>query len=752
MERWQIKINGIVQGVGFRPFVYKLAQKCNLAGFVTNTTSGVEIEVEGTVNHLREFQRKIPLESPPLSVIRDLKFSLIPLNGESNFQIIPSKNADVTETMVSPDVAVCPDCLIELFNPMDRRYRYPFINCTNCGPRYTIIKDIPYDRPATSMQPFKMCTQCQAEYDDPENRRFHAQPNACPNCGPAISLWVSEDKPISTDDKISAVANLLKNGAIIAIKGLGGFHLAVDARNGVAIQQLRRRKHREEKPLAIMVKDLETVRQLCYVNEQEEHLLNSFQSPIVLLRKREDETVAEAVAPGNDRFGVMLPYTPLHHLLLHDAGFPLVMTSGNLSEEPIAISNQEAFERLAGIADYFLIHNRDIYLRSDDSVMIVLENHSRTLRRSRGFVPKPVFVKSKGSSLLAVGGELKNTICLLKNDQAIVSQHIGDLENLLAYNFFIQTINHLERLFQVEPELIVHDLHPDYLATKWAREQNDSTLLGVQHHHAHLAAVMAENQVDQPVIGLIMDGTGYGIDGTVWGGEVLVGDYHQYHRFAHFETMPLPGGEAAIKEPWRIAVSYLFNTFGKVPQLPFLEGREADSIVEILQKKINCPQTSSCGRLFDAVAAICGAKPVIRYEAQTAIEWMQWVENLEVRPLAYQLEQQGEKWVMLIKPIIRAVVRALNNGEDVCRISSRFHLTLIKMFMEVVHLASQETGINSVVLSGGVFQNRVLFSGLLPRLEVAGYQVYTHKQVPTNDGGISLGQAMIGRHYLAGQA
>jgi len=751
MERWQININGIVQGVGFRPFIYNLARQYHLVGFVANSSSGVDIEVEGPADQLLGFKNSIQKKCPPLSMIQELKVTSVPLAGESEFRIIASRRAVVAETMVSPDVAVCADCLKELFDPEDRRYRYPFINCTNCGPRYTIIKNIPYDRPSTSMEPFKMCPRCQAEYDDPEDRRFHAQPNACPECGPSLSLWDANETLMRGSDEIKMVAALLNQGFIIALKGLGGFHLAVDARNEAAVQMLRTRKQREEKPLAIMVKDTAMANGLCRISERELELLTSYQSPIVLLKKNQTNLVADTVAPGNDRLGVMLPYTPLHHLLLQEAGFPLVMTSANLSEEPIVIDNQEAFSRLQGIADYFLLHNREIYLRTDDSVVIVLKDHPRPIRRSRGYVPRPIFIHSQGPPILAVGGELKNTVCLLKHDQAIISQHIGDLANLRAYDFFIQTIDHLEKLFQVDPELIVHDLHPNYLSTKWAREHTENKLIGVQHHHAHLASVMAENHLNEPVIGIIMDGTGYGTDGTIWGGEFLIGDYGHYVRFAHFETMPLPGGDAAIKEPWRIAVGYLYETFHQIPELDCFSGRPVDPILEMLEKNLNCPRTSSCGRLFDAVGVLGGCSPVIRYEAQAAIEWMQLVRNLNVRPLDYQLEYDGEKWILLIRPILRSVMRALKNGEPAHRISSRFHLTLIQMFLEVVHLANKETGINSIVVSGGVFQNQVLFEGLITRLTAAGYQVYAHRQVPTNDGGISLGQAVIGRQYLFNQ-
>lgn len=748
--RKKINVQGIVQGVGFRPFIFNLAVSHKLTGFVSNTPQGVIIEVEGTIKQIDNFIDNIKLKAPPLSLITDISSKEIKLIKSKKFITKISSSNESIATLISPDVAVCQDCLKELLDPNDRRFHYPFINCTNCGPRYTIIDNIPYDRPYTSMKHFKMCAACQAEYDDPTNRRFHAQPNACPKCGPQVKLFDSKQKLQNVDDVITTTRKKLKDGKITAIKGLGGFHLAVDATNNDMVQRLRKLKGRDEKPFAIMVRNLAIAHQLCQISKDEEKSLKSIVAPILLMKKLPDCQIAESIAPGNDYLGVMLPYTPLHHVLFEDLDTPLVMTSANYSEEPICIDNDEAFERLKSIADYFLIHNRDIYLRSDDSVAIHLTNKLRYLRRSRGIVPQPIFVKSAGSPVLAVGGELKNTICLLKEDKAIVSQHIGDLENIEAYNFFKMTIEHLQRIFDVKPKLTVHDMHPQYFSTQWAKEQSDIQTIAVQHHHAHLAACMAENQLTESVIGIIMDGTGYGTDGTIWGGEILIGDYNNFERFAHFEPMPLPGGDAAIKSPWRTAVSYLHKTFnGSIPNLPFIDNHDIKPIVEMIDKNINSPFTSSCGRLFDAVAAMSGGRQTIRYEAQAAIELMQAFETTNVRPFSFIIEQKNDHREILLQSIVRSVVRSIQNNESFSKISSRFHTTLIQIYLEVAKEARNETGINQIVLSGGVFQNMVLFEQTILALEKANFKIYTHSQIPTNDGGISLGQAMIGREFLS---
>ncbi|MBU3936236.1 MAG: carbamoyltransferase HypF, partial [Proteobacteria bacterium] len=569
-ERWKISVGGIVQGVGFRPFVYRLAGDRALTGFVTNTPDGVVIEAEGQPAQLRNFLDALRKEAPPLSQVGEIVVVSIPLLHDNNFVLGHSTVSGPVSTLISPDVAVCQDCLSEFFSPNDRRFRYPFINCTNCGPRYTIIQRIPYDRPHTTMRDFVMCPACQREYDDPSNRRFHAQPNCCPDCGPQLGLVAANGQRLAEREEALSEAILrLAAGDIVAIKGIGGFHLAVDAANGQAVSRLRQRKNREAKPLAVMVADLAAARKLCRLETMEEQALESQERPIVLAAQKEGHGLAEEVAPGYDQFGLMLPYAPLHYLLFQGPVRALVMTSGNRSEEPICIENREAEQRLAEIADCFLVHDRGIHLPCDDSVVALQGGMIRQVRRSRGFAPKPLELGETGDMVLGVGAELKNTVCLLKENQAFLSQHIGDLKNLEAYRVFQKSIDQLASLFEISPSLIVHDLHPQYLSSRWAKEQKIVPTLGVQHHHAHLAACLAENHHEGPAIGIILDGTGYGPDQTIWGGEVLLGDSSGYRRFGGLESLPLPGGDAAVQGPWRTAVSYLFAAYGgNVPDLP----------------------------------------------------------------------------------------------------------------------------------------------------------------------------------------
>ncbi|HEV2175564.1 MAG TPA: carbamoyltransferase HypF, partial [Nitrospira sp.] len=613
--RRQVEVSGIVQGVGFRPYIYRLATERQLVGTISNTSAGVVIEVQGPAATVDDFISRLSQEAPPLSRITEIKTRDLPLNGDHEFRIVASRGEEPVRTLISPDVATCDDCLSEMFDPADRRYRYPFTNCTNCGPRFTITHSIPYDRPFTSMAPFKMCSACQAEYDNPANRRFHAQPNACWDCGPQLEFWDNNGTVIDSVDPIAASIQALREGKIIAVKGLGGFHLAADATNAEAVALLRERKRRVGKPFAIMVPELRAAERICDVSTEEAAVLQSIQRPIVLLRRRLTESgISGEVAPGNNYLGVFLPYTPIHHLLLKEGKFAaLVMTSGNLSEEPIAITNDEARQRLSGLAEFYLVHNREVLLRCDDSVVRVLSSGPKLqagtpqqLRRSRGFVPVPVFLHEEVSSILAVGGELKNTICLTKDKHAFLSQHVGDLENLESYNFFEEAIAHLQKVLEINPELIAYDLHPDYFSTKWALHRADLPLVGVQHHHAHVASCMAENHLEGTVIGFALDGTGYGTDGNIWGGEVLIAGYKDFERAAHFEYVPLPGGAAAIHEPWRMAVSYLAHHFGsnlKSLKLPFLReisDAKLDLVLRIIDRGINSPLTSSCGRLFDA--------------------------------------------------------------------------------------------------------------------------------------------------------
>ncbi len=745
---YRLEINGIVQGVGFRPFIYQLANHHGLKGEVANTATGVSLVLEGLEKGIRQFIDDIPVKQPPLAHIVEVSEAPEPVKGFTAFSIVKSRGSATRATLISPDVMVCDDCLAEMRDPADRRFGYPFINCTNCGPRYTIIDDIPYDRPKTSMRHFRMCPLCQAEYDDPDNRRFHAQPNACPACGPRVTLFDSGAKPVDTDDPIADTAARLKDGRIVAVKGLGGFHLAVDATHADAVVRLRRRKHREEKPLALMCDSLDRIREIARFGEAEERLLGSIQRPIVLLEKREDTPIVESVSPSNRYFGIMLPYTPLHHLLL-DAGFTaLVMTSANLSEEPIAINNAEAFERLGEIADDFLVHDRDILLRSDDSIVRHSAGHMRPIRRSRGYVPVPVFLKDDMPPVLACGAELKNTVCLTRGKQAFVSQHIGDLENRATDDFFRHTVDHLKRILDIDPQIVACDLHPDYMSTRYARELEGITRIEVQHHHAHIAACMAENKADGPVIGLSFDGAGLGTDGTVWGGEVLVADYHTFTRAAHMAPVPMPGSAAAIREPWRMAVSHLNAAFGEemgALQLPFLQSvgkQRADILLAMIDKQVNSPLTSSLGRLFDAVAAIIGLRGQVAFEGQAAMELEMILDNTESGSYDFYWEDDGTCQIATT-PIIQAVVRDVATGVSPNVISARFHNTLILLFDQLCRHLRTAMGIDRVALSGGVFQNNRLLVGLIAALETSGFDLLTHRLVPTNDGGLSLGQAVV---------
>jgi hydrogenase maturation protein HypF len=752
--RRHIEVSGIVQGVGFRPYVYRLAHGRHLKGTICNTTSGVTIEIEGPVDNVEDFVHRLPVEAPPLARITDFAVREIPCNGEADFRIIASDHAAEVHTLISPDVAICDDCLRELFDPTDRRYRYPFINCTNCGPRFTIVRDIPYDRPYTSMAVFPLCPACQAEYDDPLNRRFHAQPNACWECGPRVELWDKSGRRVECRDPIAEAAAGLHAGLVVAVKGLGGFHLAVDATNSAAVALLRERKRRVEKPFAVMVPDLAAAEEICHVDAAASALLQSSPRPIVLLPKKESELLSPHVAPFNRYLGLFLPYTPLHYLLLAEGGFKaLVMTSGNLSEEPIAIDNHEAVTRLHGLADYFLVHNRDILLRCDDSVVRVSHGIARQLRRSRGFVPVPVFLKDEQPSVLAVGAELKNTICLTKGKHAFLCQHVGDLENAESYKFFEEAIDHLQKILQIRPEIVAYDLHPDYFSTKWALPQSGMRLVGVQHHHAHIASCMAENHLDGRVIGFALDGTGYGTDGHIWGGEVLIAGYADFERAAHFEYVPMPGGAAAIHEPWRMAVSYLAHHFGRdfrSLQIPFvrqIDPTKTELLIRMMDRKINSPLTSSCGRLFDAVTALIGLRQQVNYEAQAAIELEMAMEPSEdSNGYRFDLIPDGDRWIIGTRPLFEAVIADLSRGSSTGVISRRFHDGLVDVFVRVASLLRERTSLNRICLSGGTFNNIYLSQQLEERLSGQGFEVFTQREVPAGDGGISLGQAVIAAH------
>ena len=756
--RRQIEVAGIVQGVGFRPYVYRLATERKLAGHISNTASGVAIEVEGPEDAVVGFVTQLPGSAPPLAKITRLAVREVACNGDLEFRILASQRGEAVRTLISPDVATCPDCLRELLDPADRRYGYPFINCTNCGPRFTIERDIPYDRPYTAMAAFKMCPACQAEYDDPLNRRFHAQPNACWECGPQVELWGKSGERLEFENPIAAAAMVLERGQIVAVKGLGGFHLAADAENVAAVELLRERKQRIGKPFAVMVRDLATAEQLCVVDEAGRRALERVERPIVLLPWRKDTGLPEAVAPRNRFLGVFLPYTPVHHLLFAKGKYrALVMTSGNLSEEPIAIDNEEALRRLGGLADFFLVHNREILLRCDDSVVRVVDGKTCQMRRSRGFVPVPVFLKEEVPQILAVGGELKNTICLTKEKHAFLSQHLGDLENLESYRFFEEAVEHLMRVLEIRPQVVAYDLHPDYFSTKWALKQTDVQLVGVQHHHAHIASCMAENQLDGKVIGFALDGTGYGTDGNIWGGEVLVAGYADFERVAHFEYVRMPGGAEAIHEPWRMALSYLVQHFGAdwaklgIPLVGLVDRKKAAVLEKMIERGVNSPWTSSCGRLFDAVAALAGIRLVVNYEAQAAIELeMAMVENEERDAYSFELLSEGDGWVIGTKPLFEGIVRDLRSGVNAAKISQRFHLGLVEMFTQIAEFVRARTWIEQVCLSGGTFHNVFLLTRLQERLAERGFQVFTHSEVPAGDGGLSLGQALVAAHRMAG--
>ena len=752
--RRQIEVSGIVQGVGFRPFVYRLARSGGLAGSIRNTSAGVTIEVQGTAQSVEDFLARLSSEAPPLARITRVRANDVPCCADSEFRIVSSRGKEEMRTLISPDVAICGDCLREMFDAADRRYRYPFINCTNCGPRFTIVRDIPYDRARTSMAVFPMCPACQAEYDDPLKRRFHAQPNACWECGPQVELWDKSGAVVECADPVAQAVEALRRGRILAVKGLGGFHLAADAMNRDAVKLLRERKQRVEKPFAVMVANLDAAGEICQVDSASQKALESVQRPIVLLPRKPECDVPSEVAPFNRYLGVFLPYTPLHHLLFDQGRFrALVMTSGNLSEEPIAIDNREAVDRLHGLADFFLVHNRDILLRCDDSVVAVAGGKTRQLRRSRGFVPVPVFLKDEQPSVLAVGGELKNTICLTKGEHAFLSQHIGDLENAESYKFFEEAVRHLKGVLEIEPEILAYDLHPDYFSTRWALQQKGMQLVGVQHHHAHIASCMAENHLDGRVIGFALDGTGYGADGKIWGGEVLVAGYDGFERLAHLEYVPLPGGTAAIREPWRMAVSYLAHHFGReflrlpIPFVRQLNPRKADILLQMIEREVNSPFTSSCGRLFDAVAALAGVREQVNYEAQAAIELeMLAAGSADDTGYEFALVPQGRGWVIGTRSLFEALIGDLTRREPAVAISRRFHNGLIVVLAKLAGLAREMTGLDRVCLSGGTFNNVYLCAGLESRLASAGFEVFTQNEVPAGDGGLSLGQAMVAAH------
>jgi hydrogenase maturation protein HypF len=747
-----LTVHGVVQGVGFRPFIYRLAREHGLKGWVINTSSAVEIEVEGDASEIDAFTARVLNEAPPRARIEGFETAEGNTAGYRAFEIRESR-PDAGYQLISPDIATCGDCLRELLDPRDRRYRYPFTNCTNCGPRFTIITDIPYDRPNTTMAPFRMCDRCQAEYADPLNRRFHAQPNACPVCGPKV--WLEDGLGLMRPcgDPVRETAALLERGAIVALKGLGGFQLACDAANTDAVRALRERKRRPDKPFALMMRDMEEVRRQCEADEGESRLLRGPEAPIVLLLRKDGSSASPLVAPHNRYLGVMLPYTPIHHLLLADFGKPLVMTSGNLSEEPIAKDNEEARLRLGGLADYFLVHNRDIHSRYDDSVSRVRDHAPEAIRRARSYAPDPVKLPFRTRPILAVGAAEKNAFCLTRDEFAFLSQHIGDLENLDTLDHFVATIDLYKRLFRVVPEVVAHDLHPDYLSTRYARQfEGVLPLVGVQHHHAHVASCMAEHGLTRPVIGVAFDGSGFGPDGTVWGGEFLIGAYGRFERAAHLERMPLPGGEASIRRPYRLAFAYLHALGIDMPDLPSLSAipaEERDIIVAAIANRINTPLTSSFGRLFDAIAALLGLQRTISFEGQAAIALeMAAVEGGSDAPYPFSLEKADGAYQVKLGAILGGAAADAAGGVGAPEIALRFHHTAAAIIRDVSLLLAEETGIRTVVLSGGCFQNKLLTDLAVALLEASGLSCATHRRVPCNDGGIALGQAAIAHFSL----
>ena len=757
--RTAVRVEGIVQGVGFRPFVYGLATRLGLGGLVGNDADGVFAEIEGDPAAVARFLVLLEREPPPLARIDKVTTREVTPAGSAAFAIAPSPAAGRSRrALVSADTATCADCLAELADPGDRRYGYPFINCTNCGPRFTIVTDVPYDRAATTMAGFEMCPPCAAEYHDPADRRFHAQPTCCPACGPRLRLDTSAGTPVPErpgSGLIAAAAALLRAGQVLAVKGLGGYHLAADAGSAAAAAALRQRKHREDKPFAVMVADVAAARRLCEVSATAAGLLASARRPIVLLPRRPagpdgPPAVAPAVAPGNRQLGVMLPYTPLHHLLLRELAGPMILTSGNVSDEPIAFTDADARQRLAGIADAVLAHDRAIHIRTDDSVVRVFRGGAAVLRRSRGYVPEPLPVPvTFARPVLACGAELKSTFCLGARQHAFLSHHIGDLENAETLGSFTAGIEHFRRLFDIEPQVIAHDLHPDYLSTAHAArlaEVSGAELAGVQHHHAHIASCLADNGETGPVIGVAFDGTGYGPDGTIWGGEFLIADLAGYRRAAYLEPVPMPGGAAAIRQPWRMTASYLAAAYPDGSGPPGLAVRARNerawgTITAMAERGINAPLTSSAGRLFDAVAALLGVRDAISYEGQAAIELEQLADPAE--PGCYRIAAAGGDPLRVDGAgLVRAAAGDLGAGVSAPVIAARFHNGVAALIEETCVTLRDRCGLDAVALSGGVFQNLLLADRVVSALVGRGFRVLTHRRVPCNVRGISLGQAV----------
>jgi hydrogenase maturation protein HypF len=781
VHRLSITIRGAVQGVGFRPFVYRLAREMKLRGWVSNSAQGVFIEAEGAKDILDRFLLRLEKETPPHAFIQSLEFSFLDPVGFTTFEIRESDSSGPVGALVLPDIAACPECRKEIFDPSNRRYLYPFTNCTHCGPRFSIIEALPYDRANTSMKKFEMCPECRTEYENPADRRFHAQPNACPACGPTLELWNDEGEILANrSDALHLAAVAIRNGKIVALKGLGGFHLIVDARNDEAVRRLRERKHREEKPFALMFPSIESVGEKCIAGELEERLLLSPESPIVLLKRKltvnssqlrdpnesrkhqgldtRNPELSSSIAPGNPYLGVMLPYTPLHYILLKDLGFPVVATSGNLSDEPICTDELEALRRLHGIADVFLIHNRPIVRHIDDSIVRITMGRELVLRRARGYAPLPISVGVQHTEyqLLAVGAHLKNAIAVKSGNNVFLSQHIGDLETQESLDAFRTVISDFQKLYEIRPSHIACDQHPDYLSSKYARTEGKE-VIEIQHHYAHIAACMAENQIDGDALGVSWDGTGYGPDGTIWGGEFLLMTETSFDRIATFRPFRLPGGDKAVKEPRRTALGVLYQMFGEaafehfdLPAIQAFAPSELDLIRQILAKRVNSPLTSSAGRLFDAVASLVGVRQIVHYEGQAAMELefltagvtadeVERIGKYEFRmEEAPESETAGRKSPAMVEwaPLIREIIEESKRQISLSRISVKFHTTLA----EIIIAVAKRAGRQRVVLSGGCFQNCFLTERTVARLQEEGFQPYWHQRIPPNDGGIALGQ------------
>ncbi len=757
--RYHIEISGVVQGVGYRPFVYNLAHSLGLSGHVYNHAQGVSVEAEGEEAICQDFITALRVQAPALAVVQQVRSWAVAPRQEEGFRILPSR-AGQGRTLVAPDLSICEDCLAELRNPADRRYRYSFLNCTHCGPRFTIIRDLPDDRSNTSMAVFPLCPDCAAEYRNPTNRRFHAQPTACPVCGPQLR-WLDENGCSIVGDALEFARMALYNGSIVAVKGLGGYHLVCDAQNAEAVQRLRQRKYRFDKPFALMMPDVDTVRCYCVLNEQEETLLCSTQRPIVLLKKQPGlALLPEQLAPGNRRLGVMLPYTPLHYLLIE--GFrALVMTSGNVSDEPIVYEDAELVQRLSGIADGFLTHNRAIVRRCDDSVLLWAAGGSRMLRRSRGYAPQALPFLDCGHNILACGGEQKNVFCLVRGSQAFLSAHIGDLDNPATLNCYDEQIADFCRMFDSQPDVLVHDLHPDYFSTQYAKEQArqsapQTLVLGVQHHHAHLASVLAERQYAGRVLGLIFDGTGYGLDGSLWGGEFLLGDCAHFQRLAHLAALPLPGGEAAIREPWRIALAALLDLCGgdtvALQQLapPYLLQKGWPIVMQAVSSPLYASRSTAMGRLFDAIAAIAGIGLRSSYEGQAAVALEQKLDEATTGAYQFTIEADRQENCLIAdwRPVVRQAVADVHAGVGPGLISARFHRAVVDLCLRMSCRLAAHSGVRTLALSGGCWQNVYLLEQVIPLLQAQGFTVLTNTAVPCNDGGLAFGQAAVAAALL----